>query len=186
MISRLFSLITLSFALTLLPACGGNDQKDHKDHSHKDHDHKDHGDHKDHAHDDDAHVHEAPRGGTLVELGDHAANVELLIDAEQKVFALYALDAHAENAAKIAQADVEITVLASKQGTKEKPAEDFTIKLAAVANENTGEKIGDTSQFQVGLEALKGLTEFEGVIKTITIKGATYNDVKFKLKPKSK
>ena len=185
MISRLFSLITLTFAFTLLPACGGGDHKDHKDHTHKDHDHGDHKDH-DHDHDDHGHVHTAPRGGTLVELGDHAANVELLIDSDRKVFALYALDAHAENAAKIAQADVEITLLSSKLGTKEKPAEDFTITLAAVANENTGEKIGDTSQFQVGLDALKGLTQFEGVIKTITIKGATYNDVKFKLKPKSK
>lgn len=183
MIFRPFSLITLSFAFALLAACGGNDHNDHKDHSHKDHDH---GSHKDHDHDDHAHVHEAPRGGTLIELGDHAANVELLIDAERKVFALYALDAHAENAAKLTQAEVEITVLASKQGTKEKQLDDFTLKLTATANENTGEKVGDTSQFQVGLEALKGLTEFEGVIKSITIKGATYNDVKFKLKPKSK
>lgn len=183
MISRLFSRITLACALALLPACGGNDHKDHKDHSHKDHDH---GGHKDHDHDDHAHVHEAPRGGTLIELGDHAANVELLIDAERKVFALYALDAHAENAAKLTQAEVEITILASKQTTKEKPLDDFTIKLTATANENTGEKVGDTSQFQVALDSLKGLTEFDGVIKSITVKGATYNNVKFKLKPKSK
>ena len=177
-----FPLIAALVTLFTLSACGG----DHKDHAHKDHEHKDHS-HKDHQHDDhDDHVHEAPRGGTLVELGDHEANVELVIDADRKVFVLYALDAHAENAAKLTQPEVELVILASKQTTKDKSLEDFTLKLTAVANENTGEKVGDTSQFEISVDSLQGLTTFDGIIKSITIKGATYRDVKFTFKPTEK
>lgn len=178
---KCFLLVATFVTAALLTACGG----DHKDHAHKDHDHKDHN-HKDHDHDDSGHVHEAPRGGTLVELGDHEANVELVLDEDRKVFALYVLDAHAENAAKIAQPEVELTILASKAAAKDKAENDFTLKLAAVANENTGEKVGDTSQFEISSDALKGLSAFDGIIKSITIKGATYTDVKFSFKPTAK
>ncbi len=173
---NIITLIAGFVAVALLSACGG----DHKDHAHKDHDHKDHG------HDDHGHVHEAPRGGTLVELGDHEANVELVLDVDRKVFALYVLDAHAENAAKIAQPEVELVIFASKAAVKDKGQEDFTLKLTAVANENTGEKVGDTSQFEIGVDDLKGLSAFDGIIKSITVKGATYKDVKFSFKPTAK
>jgi hypothetical protein len=145
----------LVFALT---ACGGNDAKDHKDHDHKDHEH------------DKGHVHTAPHGGTLVELGDHFANVELKLDAELKTFSLYVLDAHAENAVKIFQPVVEIMMPSG-----------VVIPLGAKANENTGEKVGDTSQFEIVLKdsELKVLTAFDGVIKSITVKNQTFKDVKF-------
>jgi hypothetical protein len=43
------------------------------------------------------HVHTAPHGGLLVEVGDHQFNVELVIDREIGRIAAYVLDGHAEN-----------------------------------------------------------------------------------------
>ncbi len=160
--------------MAMLTSCGD----DHKDHAHKDHDH-------DHDHDHAGHAHAAPRGGTLVELGNHEANVELLLDPERKLLSLYVLDAHAESAVKIEQAQVEIQIVSAQTGT---PINgwDYSVVLKAVANENTGEKVGDTSQFEVAQNALMGLTTFDGIIKSLTIKGATYTDVKFSFNPQSK
>lgn len=172
MILRLFSLVTLTFALALLPACGGDDHKDHNGHSQKDHDHDDHG-----------HVQTAPRGGTIVDLGDHAANVELVLDGDRKVFALYVLDAHAENAVKIAQPEVEVEILTVKDSTKPQYLSGFILKLVAVTNENTGDTVGNTSQFAVDWRPMIGMATFDGIIKSITVKGATYTDVKFDFKP---
>ena len=74
-----YTLITV--LCCMLYACGGNNATDNtssedvgnvKDTSH-DHDH-DHGDH----------VHDAPHGGKLVELGDHAGNIEFVLDVQDK------------------------------------------------------------------------------------------------------
>ena len=47
------------------------------------------------------HVHTAPHGGTLVELGNHAYNVELLRDPATGKLTAWILDAHAENFIRI-------------------------------------------------------------------------------------
>ena len=163
--------LCIAAALIALPACGGGD----KDHAHKDH--------KDHDHNHDAHHHDAPHGGTMVELGDHFAHVELKIfdDDAQKKVVLYILSAHADKAVRLAQPTVELTVTPATKGDG-KPAEPFTVTLKAVVNENTGEKAGDSSQFEAPLDALRGLnagSSFVAVVKSVQFPGnRAFTDVK--------
>ena len=99
-------------------------------------------------------------------LGSHAAQVEVVVDADQKKLVLYVLDGHAEHFLRIAQATVEMEV--GYKGAKE------TIELKAVANAATGEKVGETSQFEAALPwAFEGV-KFEATIKEIEVRGTTY------------
>ena len=47
------------------------------------------------------------------------------------------------------------------------------------ANTATGEKVGDTSQFEAQADWLKTTDTFDGVIKELTVRTKTYKDVKF-------
>jgi hypothetical protein len=115
------------------------------------------------------HEHSAPHGGALVELGEEFAHVELTLNAATGALTAYALDGEAEKSVRVKQSEIEIAV--------KNPS--VMIKLGAVSNALTGETAGDTSEFLGQLDRLKGATDFEGVIKTISIKGKQFKDVKF-------
>jgi hypothetical protein len=51
--------------------------------------------------------------------------------------------------------------------------------LAAVANPATGETVGDTSLFEGQADWLKTAREFDATLKTITVRGTTFAEVKF-------
>ena len=125
----------------------------------------------DHGGHDHGHAHAAPHGGSLVMLGSHAAQVEIVVDAEQKRLVMYVLDGHAEHFLRVSQVSVEMEV--SYKGAKE------TLVLKAVANAATGEKVGDTSQFEAALPwAFEGV-KFEAAIKRIEIRGTKYSNEVF-------
>jgi hypothetical protein len=115
------------------------------------------------------HEHAAPHGGTLIELGEEFAHVEIVLDAATGRLTAYALDGEAEKAVRVKQSEIDIVV--------ENPA--VKIKLGGVANALTGETPGDTSEFSVQSDALRGATDFDGVIKSISIKGKEFKDVAF-------
>jgi hypothetical protein len=115
------------------------------------------------------HEHSAPHGGALIELGEEFAHLEIVLDAATGRLTAYTLDGKAEKAIRIKQSEIEIGV-----GS---PA--ATIKLGGVANALTGETADDTSEFSGQSERLKGATGFDGVIKTISIKGKEFKDVAF-------
>jgi hypothetical protein len=115
------------------------------------------------------HEHSAPHGGVLIELGEELAHAEVVLDAATGRLTAYALDGEAEKSIRIKQSEIEIVV--------ENPA--TTIKLSGVANALTGETANDTSEFSGQSERLKGATDFDGVIKTISIKGKEFKDVAF-------
>ncbi len=115
------------------------------------------------------HEHSAPHGGTLVELGEEFAHVEIVLDAATGKLSAYALDGEAEKSVRVKQSEIEIAV--------KNPA--VTIKLGGVANTLTGETAGDTSEFSGQSDRLKGAANFDGVIKTISIKGKQFKDVEF-------
>jgi hypothetical protein len=132
-----------------------------------DHDHA-----HDHAHaDTDPHRHEAPRGGVLVELGEHAAHVELLLDPEAGELTLYSLDAHAEQAVRLAAPTLEV-VVGTDQG-------ELWLELAAVASALTGERVGDSSEFRAVDPGLVGLVGLSGRIPAIEVRGVLFEDVRF-------
>lgn len=119
-----------------------------------------------------AHVHVAPNGGTLVELGDHAYNVELLRDKAAGKLTVWVLDGHAENFVRITSPTIELVAMPGGQFTP--------LSLKAVANPATGEKVGDTSQFEVQADWLKAAGAFSGIF-TVEIKGKTFEKVAYHL-----
>ena len=150
--------------LCALAAC--SKQSEHKDYS------KVPGGDAHAGHNDGGHVHTAPHGGTLVELGDHAYNVELLRDATTGKLTVWVLDAHAENFIRIKAPSIELVAM---------PGGKFTpLILAAVANPATGETVGDTSQFEIQTDWLKTAGAFSGIV-TVEIKGTKFEKVGFSL-----
>lgn len=120
------------------------------------------------------HVHTAPHGGLLVEVGEHAYNVELVRDADAGKLTAYILDGHAENFVRVAMPALELTAITG--------GEKKALKLAAVANAATGETVGNTSQFEAQADWLKKSGEFPGTISALEIKGTTFRDIAFYLK----
>jgi hypothetical protein len=124
-------------------------------------------DHSAHA----AHVHTAPHGGTLVELGEHAFNLELVRDSAAGKLTAYVLDGHAEDFVRISAPSFTVTIAGSKQ----------SLTLVAVANAATGEKVGATSQFEVTADSLKNTAALAGTIDSLTIRDNAFKSVSFSL-----
>lgn len=115
------------------------------------------------------HVHTAPHGGTLVEIGNHAYNLELVRDRTTGTLTAYVLDGHAENFVRIAAPSFELTAFVR--------GERRVLTLVAVANSATGETVGNTSQFEAQADWLKSTAEFPGQIDILDIRGTTFRGI---------
>ena len=122
------------------------------------------------------HEHHAPHGGTLVELGEEFAHLELVLNAQTGTLTAYVLDGEAEQSVRIVQAQIEISVRLSGAGS----AKVLALTLSAAANPLTGETVGQSSQFQAQSDALKGVTRFTGTVKSVIAKGGTFENVAFR------
>jgi len=120
------------------------------------------------------HTHQAPHGGTLVELGEEFAHVELLLDGTTGKVTAYIFDGEVEKPIRLEQKEI---VLKGKT---------VSLTLEAVGSPLTGEKPGDTSQFEGQSDGLKGAKEFDGTIARVVIKGRELTDVPFRLQPRAK
>jgi hypothetical protein len=120
------------------------------------------------------HVHTAPHGGKLVELGEHAFNLEFVREPATGTLTVYLLDGHAENFVRIAAPAINLTAYAG--------GEKRTLSLAAVANAATGETLGNTSQFEARADWLKKSGEINGEIGPVEIRGSRFGPVAFQLK----
>lgn len=118
------------------------------------------------------HVHVAPHGGTLVEIGEHAYNVELLRDRAAGKLTVWVLDGHAENFVRIKAPAIELVAMPGGQFTP--------LSLKAVANPATGETVGDTSMFEVQADFLKTAGSFSGIL-TVEIKGTRFEKIAYGL-----
>ena len=116
------------------------------------------------------HEHTAPHGGTLIAFGKEFAHLEIVLNAADGELTGYALDGEAEKSVQISQETIGIEI--------KKPLQ-MVLQLEAFANSLTGEKKGATSEFRVQAEQLKGLKEFDGVIKSITIREKEFKNVHF-------
>ena len=123
------------------------------------------------------HVHTAPRGGTLVELGDHEANIEFVYDAAEGRLHAYFLDGHAENPVRTAMETFVISILG------ESPEATETLTLTPQANELTGEAVGDTSEFATQSDSLKRDGHLSIVIGALELRGATYEGIEATVEP---
>ncbi len=122
---------------------------------------------------EDGHEHTAPHGGTLVELGEEFAHVELLLDSSTGTLTAFALDGEAERAVRLPQPTVAVSFVTQSGQPRE-------VTLTGVSNALTGETDSDTSQFRAIVPALKGVTEFEGSIKAVLVRGQRFQDVAFR------
>lgn len=129
------------------------------------------------GHDDAAghRTHQAPHGGVLVPLGDHFANLEVVLDPESGQLTLFVLSCCADKAVRIAQKEIKLE-LSIGEDTR---AKTFTVELAAKASVLTGEKVGDTSEFTGAAEQLKGVGGFSGKVVAAEVLGRTFKDVPF-------
>ena len=124
-----------------------------------------------------SHGHQPRYGGTMVELGEHQGNLEFVRDASAGRLTAYVLDAHAENFVRVPLASFTLaTTIAGKAET---------LVFQPVANTATGEKPGDTSQFEASAGWLKTAPVFDAVLPQITVRGTTFKDVRFNF-PKGK
>lgn len=120
------------------------------------------------------HVHTAPHGGMLVEVGQHAYNVEFVRNADEGKLTAYLLDGHAENFVRIAAPSIDLVIITG--------GERKALTLRAVANPATGETVGNTSQFEAQADWLKKSGEFPGTITALDIRGTIFRDIAFYLK----
>ena len=127
--------------------------------------------HDDPGHAPGGHGHQPKNGGQLVEVGRHQFNIEVLVDAPKGKVTAWILDAHAEDYVRIAAPTLRMSALVGP-ATQE-------LNLAAVANAASGEKAGDTSQFEGAADWLKSGTPFTGTFHDVTIRGVAFGNVTF-------
>lgn len=120
------------------------------------------------------HVHRAPNGGELLELGDHQFNLEFKYDADRGVLQAWVLDAHAENFVRVSMDAFEV---------QEDGGQRRTVTLRATANAMTGETVGDTSYFEGAAPWLREFKHFDGVVKAVRVRGVDFRDVRFHIHP---
>lgn len=87
------------------------------------------------------------------------------------VLKAYVLDGELEFFVRIPAESFE--VVAQVAGREE------LLTFRAIPNNATGETIGNTSQFEVQAEWLKRQTNFDAMLRAITIKGSTFTNVGF-------
>ena len=117
------------------------------------------------------HEHIPPHGGTAVELGHEEFHVELVLDAPAGRLTAYVMDGELEQFVRIPAASFE--VLAQVGGAEQ------NLQFNPVANGATGEKAGDTSQFEAMAGWLKTTTNFDATLRELTVHTQTYRAVKF-------
>lgn len=119
--------------------------------------------------DNAGHVHVAPHGGTLVELGSHEFNLEFVHVPANSALNAYVLDGHAENFVRIAAPHFE--VLAKFNGREDR------LIFKAVASSATGESAGSTAAFTATADWLGGEVKFDGLLPELDIRGNLYRSV---------
>jgi hypothetical protein len=170
-----FLLLPLALAVTLLAGCGKKQSGDVPHYgSAKSRDARSAADpHAGHNH-GSGHVHRAPNGGELVELGDHQFNLEFKYDAGRGVLQVWVLDAHAENFIRIGMDAFEVV---------EDGGQRRVVTLQATANAMTGETVGATSYFEGAAPWLGAIKHFDGVVRAVRVRGVDFRDVRFHFHP---
>ena len=117
------------------------------------------------------HEHVPPHGGTAVELGHEEFHIEFVLDATAGRLTAYVMDGELEQFIRIPAASFEVQ--AKVNGA------DQSLTFSPVANAATGEKAGDTSQFEASAVWLKTTTNFDATLRELTVRTQTYRAVKF-------
>jgi hypothetical protein len=117
------------------------------------------------------HEHKPPHGGTPVELGEEEYHVELVADPPAGKLDAYVMDGELENFVRVTAPAFEVTATLRRQPT--------ALVFKAVASAATGETVGDTSLFEAQADWLKHEPTFDAVLKQLTVRGKSYENVAF-------
>jgi hypothetical protein len=117
------------------------------------------------------HEHHPPHGGTPVVLGDEIYHLELVRDEAAGRLQAFVLDGEMENFIRSSAPSFE--VVATVGGVPK------TLVFRAVSNPATGETVGDSSLFESQADWLKSTPQFDAELKTLTVRGTTFTDVRF-------
>jgi hypothetical protein len=117
------------------------------------------------------HANDARYGGAMLEIGEHAAWIEMVHDAGSGRLTLYFWDAHVENALRLDGDAIEVRIGETR------------LRLAPVADELTGERAGDTSRFEIVDPRLEATGGLRGEIGPLRLRGADYPATAFTLPP---
>jgi hypothetical protein len=121
------------------------------------------------------HQHQPQRGGRLVEIGAHVAQVEIVHDREAGTLAAYIMDGHASRAVRLPAKSLRVRI--------EFGGEEFTFDLKPVADALTGETVGDTSRFEIRAGLLERIRGFTGVLVELSVFDRVFRDVSFTYAP---
>lgn len=135
-----------------------------------------HSEHDGHAAADAHGEHVAPHGGVLTAVGDHAAQIELLIRPEERSLRLFVLDGCAETSIRLVQSEIAMNWAAPGSAQQ-------TLTFRAVESALTGERTGDSSEFAAELPGDFGGNVVVAVIPEITIRGVRFENVRLTLTP---
>ena len=117
------------------------------------------------------HEHKPPHHGTPVVLGKEEYHVELVLDAPAGRLQAYIMDGELENFVRLPAESFAVAVrLAGKEQV---------LTFQAIANDATGEKVGDTALFEAQADWLKTNAVFDGVLRQLTVRGAIYENITF-------
>lgn len=138
---------------------------------HDDHDH----DH-DHGHHHHHHAEKGPHGGALVAIGEDAAHLELVLDAEAGKLTAYVLDGEAKNPVSVKQESLTIAFTLPTAGAKkDEIPEPSTITLTAVDPNDAGE----AKEFAGQSDELKNAKEFDAALTALTVGGKEHKGINF-------
>jgi hypothetical protein len=117
------------------------------------------------------HEHKPPHHGTPIVLGNEEYHVELVLDAPSGRLQAYIMDGELENFVRVPTESFAMTAMLSGQ--------EEVLTFKAVGNRATGEKVGDTALFEAQADWLKTNAAFDAVLRQLTVRGTTYQDVRF-------
>jgi len=117
------------------------------------------------------HEHKPPHGGAPVELGEEEYHVEFVRDAAAGKLQAFVMDGELEFFVRIAAPSLEV---AAQVAGKEE-----TLAFQPIANNATGESVGNTSLFEAQADWLKTATNFDAVLKESTVRTKTYTNIWF-------
>jgi hypothetical protein len=120
-----------------------------------------------------AHAHQAPNGGTLVELGHHQFNLELLHDPVAGTLTVHVLNDHATGIVRLDA--LELPVVLRLDGAERR------LILRPVEDRLSSETAGDSSVFSAQADWLRPASGLEGFFPAITIRGLRFEQVRFGL-----
>ncbi len=117
------------------------------------------------------HADDAKFGGAMVEIGAHAAWVEIVHEPGSGLITTYIRDAHAVHPLPCAMKRLPLTVLVN--------GKEHEIELLPYIDPLSSEKAGAVSVFRARIEVLKGVTTFSGALGKLALRGKIFPPATF-------